>query len=72
MVQIISGTGARGRARLFKEGAARAYLGGMSHGALWDLRQSGVIPTLRVNKSIYFDREDLDRFIDDLHEKAAK
>jgi hypothetical protein len=57
--------------RLLKEPAARAYLGNMSHATLWELRQSGQIPTLRVGKSIYFDRADLDAFIDTIREEPA-
>jgi hypothetical protein len=57
--------------RLLKEPAARAYLGHMSHATLWELRQSGVIPTLRVGKAIYFDRGDLDAFIDTIREGAS-
>jgi hypothetical protein len=58
--------------RLFKEPQTRSYLGGMSHATLWKLRQSGVIPTLRVGKSIYFDRADLDHFIDSLREAGEE
>ena len=55
--------------RLLREPAARTYLGGMSHATFWGFRQSGVIPTLRVGKSIYFDRADLDRFIEAIREE---
>lgn len=49
--------------RLMKETAAREYLGGMSHGQLFRLRQDGRIRTIKVGKSVYFDRIDLDAFI---------
>ena len=52
--------------RLFKEPAAREYLGHMSHGQFFELRQAGRIPTLRVGKSIFFDKNDLDAFIESI------
>ena len=48
--------------RLMKEPAARAYLGGMSHGAFYRLRQAGAILERRVGRSVYYDRGDLDDF----------
>jgi len=52
--------------RLMKEGAARAYLGGMSHGQLFRLRQERRIRSVNVGRSVYFDRVDLDEFIESL------
>jgi hypothetical protein len=60
-----------GMRRLLKEMPARRYLGDMSHGQFWELRQSGLIPTIHVGRSIYFDRADLDRFIDSIREKRT-
>lgn len=56
--------------RLMKEADAMAYLGGMSHGQLFRLRQEGRIRVRKVGKSVYFDRDDLDRFVDSLREEA--
>jgi hypothetical protein len=57
--------------RLLKEGPARRYLGGMSHGAFFELRQRKTIPTYRVGRSVYFDVRDLDVFIEVIREQSA-
>ena len=57
--------------RLLKEGPARRYLGGMSHGQFFELRQDKVIPTYHVGRSVYFDVRDLDAFIDTMREGAS-
>jgi hypothetical protein len=57
--------------RLLKEVEARNYLGGMSHATLWELRKSGRIPTLRIGTAIYFDRTDLDAFIESIRVEAS-
>jgi hypothetical protein len=58
--------------RLLKEGPARRYLGNMSHGAFFELRQDKTIPTYHVGRSVYFDRNDLDAFIATLREEALQ
>lgn len=58
--------------RLLKEGSARRYLGGMSHGAFFVLRQDKTIPTYHIGRSVYFDRNDLDAFIATLREEALQ
>ena len=57
-------------ARLMKEPEARAYLGGMSHGAFFRLRQDRLLRHIKIGASVYWDRDDLDRFIDGLREEA--
>jgi hypothetical protein len=57
--------------RLLKEPGARRYLGGMSHGQFFELRQAKVIPTYHVGRSVYFDVRDLDIFIDAIREESA-
>ena len=53
-------------ARLMKETEARTYLGGMSHGAFWALRQNGVIEAIRAGRAVYYDVHDLDSAIERL------
>ena len=53
-------------ARLMKENEARRYLGGMSHGAFWALRQSGVVEAIRAGRAVYYDVLDLDTAIERL------
>ena len=57
-------------ARLMKPAAARAYLGWMSAGTFFQLRQKGVIPTIYVGRAVYFDRLALDGVIDALAEQS--
>ena len=52
--------------RLLKEPAARAYLGMMSHGQFFRLRQEGRIRAVYVGRSVFFDRADLDAFVESL------
>ena len=55
--------------RLMKEPAARAYLGMMSHGQFFRLRQEGRIRSVYVGRSVFFDRNDLDAFVESLMER---
>ena len=57
------------RPQLLKEGEARRYLGNISHSTLWELRQEGVIPTIRIGAGIFFSIEDLDSYISGLRDK---
>jgi hypothetical protein len=57
--------------RLLKEPAARRYLGNMSHGQFWELRQSQAFPTIRVGRSVFWDIKDLDIFVDTIREELA-
>ncbi len=52
--------------RLLREAEARRYLGGMSHGAFFNLRREGVIPCIRAGRAVYFDIADLDAAIERL------
>ncbi len=52
--------------RLMKEQAARNYLGGLSHGTFFRLRQEKAIPVYKIGASVYWDKADLDKFIDRL------
>ena len=52
--------------RLMKEPQAREYLGRLSYGSFWRMRKDGLIPEVRVGRSVWFDREDLDALIDRL------
>jgi hypothetical protein len=52
--------------RLLKEIGARQYLGGMSHGAFWALRQAGVIDAIYAGRAVYYDVHDLDLAIERL------
>ena len=54
------------KARLMKEIGARRYLGGMSHGAFWALRQAGVIEAIYAGRAVYYDVFDLDKAIEKL------
>jgi hypothetical protein len=54
--------------RLMKEQAARTYLGGMGHGSFVRLRKEGQIRAIHIGKSLYFDRVDLDAFVESLRE----
>lgn len=58
--------------RLLKEGSARRYLGGMSHGQFWQLRLEKRIRTLKIGSSVYFDVSDLDDFIATLRVEEVK
>ena len=58
--------------RLLKEPAARRYLGNMSHGQFWELRQAKLIPTIRVKRSVFFDINDLDAFIESIRPKGRE
>ena len=55
--------------RLVREPEARRYLGGMSHGAFFDLKRRGVIPALYVGRAVYYDVRDLDAFIERLRQE---
>lgn len=57
--------------RLLKEEKARAYMGGISHGAFFRLRQAGVIRCVKAGKAVYFDIADLDAAIERLRERSA-
>ena len=56
--------------RLMREPEARQYLGGLSHGRLFQLRQEGLIPVLKVGRSVFYDRVALDEVIDKLREQS--
>ena len=58
-----------GMSRLLKEARAREFLGGMSHAALWRLRESGDISVVRIGRAVYYDIEELHRFVDRLSSK---
>jgi hypothetical protein len=51
-------------ARLVREQGAMEFLGGISHGALWKLREEGRIKSIKIGRALYFDVEDLHRFVD--------
>ena len=53
-------------ARLLRERDALRYLGGMGHGSFWKLRVNGHITPVRLGRSVFFDRADLDRLIEHL------
>ena len=36
---------------------------------VWDLQKSGLIPVVRIGRSVRFDRNDLDAFIENLKQK---
>ena len=54
--------------RLLREPAAREYLGGMSHGAFFNLRKQGLIEPVKVGRAAYYDLRDLDQLIEKLRE----
>jgi hypothetical protein len=57
--------------RLLKEPAARRYLGNMSHGQFWELRQEKRIRTIKIGRSVFFDVSDLDLFVDSIRQESA-
>jgi hypothetical protein len=57
--------------RLLKEPAARRYLGHMSHGQFWQLRQEKRIRTIKIGRSVFFDVSDLDLFVDSIRQESA-
>jgi DNA-binding transcriptional regulator PaaX len=59
-----------GKSRLLREVGAREFLGGMSHSALRRLRESGDISVVRIGRAVYYDIEELHRFVDRLSNKA--
>ncbi len=58
--------------RLMREQELREYLGGISHGALFQLRQQGLIPTLKIGRSVFYDRKAIDEFIDRITQAAKE
>ena len=52
--------------RLMKEPEAREYLGRLSYGYFWRMRKDGLIPEVRMGRSVRFDVQDLDELIDKL------
>jgi hypothetical protein len=59
-------------ARLMKEPQALEYLGNLGHGSLWRLRQAGWIKPVKMGRSVWYDKVDLDALIERLKEEAAR
>jgi hypothetical protein len=57
--------------RLLRERGAMEFLGGISHGALWKLREEGQIKSIKIGRALYFDVEDLHRFVDGISEPSG-
>jgi hypothetical protein len=51
--------------RLFRKAQAQEYLGGVPNGSFWRWRKAGWIKAIHIGRSIFFDRKDLDAFIED-------
>jgi excisionase family DNA binding protein len=53
--------------RLLSAKEAAVYLG-LSHRTLWAWAQQGIITVVRLGRRVLFDREDLDKMIEDCTE----
>ena len=55
--------------RLVREADAREYLGGMSHGAFYELRRRGIIDVVHIGRACYYELKSLDQAVDRLKQE---
>lgn len=55
--------------RWVREPEARAYMGGISHGAFYGLMRDGLVRPIKVGRSSFFDLYEIDRLMERLRQE---